>query len=78
MNSIEYAQKIVSNLAFLPQSKLIEIYDFVQFLKDQSQKKNLQTNIPRFSNRELIELRHKLSTFSDDWDLEEMDVYDEI
>ena len=78
MNSIEYAQQIVNNLAFLPQSKLIEIYDFVQFLKEQTQKKSSQPNISRFSNRELIKLRHKLSTFSEDWNLKEMDIYDEI
>ena len=78
MNTVEYTQQIMNDLISFPESKIIEVFDFVHFLKQQIKKKKITSKDVGLSREEAFDLRRRLSTFENDWNLAEMDIYDEL
>jgi len=78
MNVMNYAEQILNNLVTLPEDKIIEVADFVQFLKTKTEKEKKQLQEPLLTKKEALILRRRLSTFEKDWSLPEMDIYDKL
>ena len=71
-----YTQEIINDLLSLPDDKISEVKDFVQFLKSRSKKLSIKE--AGLSKEEAVDLRSRLSTFEDDWSASGMEAYDKL
>jgi hypothetical protein len=78
MSTREYAEKIVDNLLILPQEKIVEVFDFVMFLKERLPKQGITLEQAGLTREQAINLRARLKTFEDDWNAPGMEAYDEL
>jgi hypothetical protein len=78
MSSREYAEKIVDNLLVLPQEKIVEVFDFVMFLKERLPKQGITLEQAGLTHEQAINLRARLKTFEDDWNAPGMEAYDKL
>lgn len=78
MSTKEYAEQIIDNLLILPEDKLIEVFDFVQFLKERLPKQGISLEQAGLSREQAVNLRARLKTFEDDWNAPGMEAYDEL
>jgi hypothetical protein len=70
---------LIEKIRRLPPEKLQEIQEFVDLLDQQSTREHPDSLAARgISCEEAAEQRAALMTFADDWELPEMDVYDEL
>jgi len=74
----EYAEKVMNELKQLPKEKIIEAGDFIDFLKNQTQKKKTLLSGTEMSKEEAANLRNRLLTFEEDWNVPGMEKYDEL
>ena len=79
MDTDEYTRRIVEEMLALPGDKIVEVADFVHFLKAQAQTHGhtplYETGLTR---EEAFDLRRRLATFESDWDAPGMDAYDDL
>jgi len=78
MSTREYAEQIVDHLLILPQEKIIEVLDFVMFLKDRLPKPGITLEQAGLTREQAINLRARLKTFEDDWNAPGMEAYDQL
>ena len=78
MDIQKYAQQILSDLLVLPENKIIEVADFVQFLKARSQSKVIPLSESGLTQEQAFNLRARLVSFENDWNTPGMEVYDEL
>lgn len=78
MDIKEYAQQIMSDLLALPEEKIGEVIDFVQFLKLQVQHKGSLLHETGLTREQAADLRIRLSTFENDWNAPGMEAYDNL
>jgi len=78
METKEYAQQIVDELLYLPKEKIIEVADFVHFLREKVQHGKSTLYEAGLTRAEALDLRRRLSTFENDWDIPGMDAYDNL
>ena len=78
MDTKEYTQQIVDDLYTLPKDKIVEVMDFVHFLKEQMQHQNIPLRETGLTQEEAFDLRRRLATFEDDWNTSGMDEYDNL
>ena len=80
MDSEEYTQQIVDDLCALPKDKIVEVMDFVHFLREQMQNQNQSIPLREtgLTREEAFDLRRRLTTFKDDWNASGMDDYDNL
>lgn len=78
MSSQQYAEQIVDNLLILPQEKIIEVFDFVMFLKERLPKQGVTLKQAGLTREQAVNLRARLKTFEDDWNARGMEAYDEL
>lgn len=78
MSTQHYAEQIVDSLLILPEEKIIEVFDFVMFLKGRLQQQGLTLEQAGLSREQAINLRARLKTFEDDWNAPGMEAYDEL
>ncbi|MEQ8187748.1 MAG: DUF2281 domain-containing protein [Candidatus Eremiobacterota bacterium] len=79
MDIEKYAQQILSDLLVLPENKIIEVADFVQFLKARSsQHKVIPLSESGLTQEQAFNLRARLGSFENDWNTPGMEVYDEL
>ena len=78
METKEYARQIVDDLYTLPKDKIVEVVDFVHFLKEQVQHKSTPLSETGLTREEAFDLRRRLATFEDDWNASGMDDYDNL
>jgi hypothetical protein len=78
MSTKEYAEQIIDNLLVLPEDKIIEVFDFVQFLKDRLPKQGITLEQAGLTREQAVNLRARLKTFEDDWNAPGMEAYDEL
>jgi lipoate-protein ligase A len=78
MKTKEYAQQIVDELLYLPKEKVIEVADFVQFLRERVQHRKTTLEEAGLTRDEALDLKRRLSTFEDDWNIPGMDAYDNL
>lgn len=73
---------LIEKIRRLPPDKVREIEDFVDFLDERSRRngadeaRSLESR--GISREDAAEQRAALSTFAEDWELPEMEVYDEL
>ena len=77
MSSQQYAEQIVDNLLILPQEKIIEVFDFVMFLKERLPEQGVTLKQAGLTREQTVNLRARLKTFEDDWNAPGMEAYDE-
>lgn len=78
MNTQQYTQQISNDLLTLPKNKVIEVADFVQFLKLQVHHQGIPISETGLTHEEAFDLRVRLTTFETDWNAPGMEVYDEL
>ena len=78
MNLKEYAQQIIDDLLTLPEEKIGEVIDFVQFLKLQVKHKGSLLRETGLTQEESADLRARLATFENDWNAPGMEAYDDL
>ena len=78
MNTMEYTQQIIDDLCALPKDKIVEVMDFVHFLKEQMQNQGIPLRETGLTREEAFDLRRRLTTFKDDWNASGMDEYDNL
>jgi hypothetical protein len=78
MKTKEYAQQIVDELLYLPKEKIIEVADFVHFLRERVQHRKTTFQEAGLTRAEALDLKRRLSTFENDWSIPDMDVYDNL
>jgi len=78
MSTTEYAEQIIDSLLVLPEEKIIEVYDFVSFLKERLPKQGITLEQAGLTRQHAINLRARLKTFEDDWNAPGMEAYDEL
>lgn len=78
MSSQQYAEQIVDNLLILPQEKIIEVFDFVMFLKERLPKQGVTLKQAGLTREQAVNLKARLKTFEDDWNAPGMEAYDEL
>ncbi len=78
MNLKEYTQQIIEDLRTLPEEKIGEVIDFVQFLKLQVQHKGSLLRETGLTREESADLRARLATFESDWNAPGMEAYDDL
>jgi len=78
MDTKEYTQQIVDDLYTLPKDKIVEVMDFVHFLKEQMQHQSIPLRETGLTPEEAFDLRRRLATFEDDWNTSGMDDYDNL
>ncbi|MBC2724794.1 MAG: hypothetical protein HGJ97_19435 [Desulfosporosinus sp.] len=76
MNTKEYTQQIVDDLYALPKDKIVEVMDFVHFLKQQMQNQSIPLCEIGLTREEAFDLRRRLTTFKDNWNASDIDEYD--
>ncbi|MFH1859708.1 MAG: hypothetical protein ABH870_01645 [bacterium] len=74
----EYTQQIVSDLFALPENKVSEVVDFIQFLKLRVQQQGILLKDTGLTRKEASDLRVRLTTFESDWNVPGMEAYDEL
>ncbi|MFH1859866.1 MAG: hypothetical protein ABH870_02450 [bacterium] len=74
----EYTQQIINDLFTLPENKVSEVVDFIQFLKLQIQQKGTLLKDAGLTREEASDLRVRLTTFESDWNVLGMESYDEL
>ena len=78
MNLKEYTQQIIEDLRTLPEEKIGEVIDFVQFLKLQAQHKGSLLQETGLTREEAADLRARLASFENDWNAPGMEAYDDL
>ena len=78
MSANEYAEQIIDSLLVLPQDKIIEVYDFVMFLKERLPNQSITLEQAGLTREQAFNLRARLKTFEDDWNAPGMEAYDEL
>ncbi|HPZ10445.1 MAG TPA: hypothetical protein PL110_20310 [Candidatus Eremiobacteraeota bacterium] len=78
MDIQKYAQQILNDLLLLPENKIIEVADFVRFLKSQVQHKGIPISKSGLTQEQAFNLRARLASFDNDWNAPGMEVYDEL
>jgi hypothetical protein len=78
MSTQHYAEQIVDSLLVLPEEKIIEVFDFVMFLKGRLPQQGLTLEQAGLSREQAINLRARLKTFEDDWNAPGMEAYDKL
>lgn len=78
METKEYAQQIIDELLYLPKEKIIEVADFVHFLREKVQHRKPTLYEAGLTRAEALDLKRRLSTFEDDWNIPDMDAYDNL
>ncbi len=78
METKDYAQQIVDELVYLPKEKIIEVADFVHFLREKVQHGKTTLHEAGLTRAEALDLKRRLSTFEDDWNIPDMDAYDNL
>lgn len=78
MNLKEYTQQIIEDLRTLPEEKIGEVIDFVQFLKLQVRHKGSLLRETGLTREEAADLRVRLATFESDWNAPGMEAYDNL
>lgn len=78
MSTREYAEQIIDSLLILPQEKVVEIFDFVMFLKERLPKSGVTLEEAGLTREQAVNLRARLKTFADDWNAPGMEAYDEL
>ena len=76
----KYAHQIADDLLTLPESKIIEVADFVHFMMEQVkvQHRGVPLHKTGLNRREASDLRRRLSTFDKDWSASGMEAYDDL
>jgi hypothetical protein len=78
METKEYAQQIVDELPYLPKEKIIEVADFVHFLREKVHHRKITLHEAGLTRTEALDLQRRLSTFENDWNIPDMDAYDNL
>ena len=78
MDTNAYAQQIVDDLITLPRDKILEVADYVQFLKEKTRRKGVPISEAGLTREHAFELRRRLATFEDDWNVPGMEAYDDF
>ena len=82
MDANEYTRRIADEMLALPGDKIIEVADFVHFLKAQQAQAQTPGHTPLhetgLTREEAFDLRKRLATFESDWDAPGMDAYDDL
>ena len=78
MDKEKYAQQIVDTLLTLPENKVVEVADFVHFLMEQVQHHGIPLHEAGLTYKEASDLRARLSTFENDWNVPGMEAYDNL
>jgi antirestriction protein ArdC len=78
METKKYAQQIVDELLYLPKEKIIEVADFVHFLREKMQHRKTTLHEAGLTRAEALDLKRRLSTFESDWNIPGMDAYDDL
>lgn len=78
MPAIQYAEKIIDSLLVLPEEKIIEVYDFVSFLKERLPRQGITLEQAGLTREQAINLRARLKAFEDDWNAPGMEAYDKL
>jgi len=79
MDTDEYTRRIVEEMLALPGDKIVEVADFVHFLKAQTQTHgHTPLHETGLTREEAFDLRRRLATFESDWDTPGMDAYDDL
>ncbi len=74
----EYTQQIANDLFTLPEDKVSEVVDFIKFLKVQVQHQGIPLREAGLSREEAFDLRTRLASFENDWNVPGMEAYDEL
>jgi len=78
MSNAEYVEKIGGRLLVLPEEKIREVFDFVQFLCQRLDQQGVQLEKAGLTREQAINLRARLKCFEDDWNAPGMEAYDEL
>ncbi len=78
MDTKKYAQQIIDDLLSLPKDKIVEVADFVHFLREQVQHQGIPLEKAGLTREEAFDLRRRLATFESDWNVPDMDAYDNL
>jgi len=78
MSTKEYTEQIIDNLLILPEEKIIEVFDFVLFLKQRLPQQGITLEQAGLTREQAVNLRARLKTFEDDWNAPGMEAYDEL
>lgn len=78
METKEYAQQIFDELPYLPKEKIVEVAEFVHFLRKQVHDRKITLHEAGLTRTEALDLKRRLSTFEDDWNMPDMDAYDNL
>lgn len=76
MDTNKYAHQIIDDLLTLPRDKIVEVADFVHFIKEQVQNRGVPLRKAGLSREEAFDLRRRLATFENDWNAPGMEAYD--
>ena len=78
MIASKYAKQIIDDLSMLPEEKILEVVDFVRFLRFQARSGELPLEETGLTLEQAADLRWRLMTFEEDWNAPGMEVYDEL
>lgn len=78
MSTQQYAEQIIDSLLVLPEEKIIEVFDFVMFLKERLPKSGTTLEQAGLTREQASNLRARLKTFEGDWNAPGMEAYDEL
>ena len=71
-------RQITHDVTKLPIEKVLEVADFVQFLKKKNEERLTPLAKTGLTVKEAEKLRWHLSSFENDWDAPGMEAYDEL
>ncbi len=77
MDIQKYAEQILNDLIVLPENKIVEVADFVHFLKSRVQTKGTPLSETGLTREQAFNLRSRLASFEHDWEAPGMEAYDE-
>ncbi|MEQ8173370.1 MAG: hypothetical protein ABRQ38_31080 [Candidatus Eremiobacterota bacterium] len=78
MDIQKYAEQILNDLIVLPENKIVEVADFVHFLKSRVHTKDIPLSETGLTREQALNLRSKLASFDHDWNAPGMEAYDEL
>jgi hypothetical protein len=78
ISEMAIAQNLMNEILKLPKEKIIEVQDFVEYLRSRSKIEGIPIAEAGLSINDSLELRNRLSTFAEDWDSSRMAAYDKL
>jgi hypothetical protein len=78
MKQSDLTEDLVNSIKSLPDEKVKKVLEYICSLKEPEINENILLEKSGLTQQEAFDLRNRLSTFTEDWNSSEMNIYDKL